>query len=110
MNIVFFEAQAYEQAYLRRTLPKHRLTFVSGPLTAKTAPAASAADAVSVFIYSKVDDAVLKTLPKLKLITTRSTGFDHVDLAACHRRNVTVCNVPYYGENTVAEHAFALLF
>lgn len=109
MNIVFFEAQDYERTYLRRALPTHQLTFVPGPLTISTARRAKTADVVSVFIYSKVDDSVLRALPKLKLITTRSTGFDHIDLAACQKRGITVCTVPFYGENTVAEHAFALL-
>jgi D-lactate dehydrogenase len=38
-----------------------------------------------------------------------STGFDHVDLDACRKKNVVACNVPAYGDNTVAEHAMALL-
>jgi D-lactate dehydrogenase len=45
----------------------------------------------------------------LKLITTRSTGFDHIDLEKCKKQGITVCNVPSYGENTVAEHTFALI-
>tara|TARA_Y100000294_G_C8477870_1_gene305474 strand:- start:135 stop:947 length:813 start_codon:yes stop_codon:yes gene_type:complete len=48
-------------------------------------------------------------MPKLKLIVTRSTGFDHIDMHECKKRGITVCNVPFYGENTVAEHAFALI-
>jgi D-lactate dehydrogenase len=48
-------------------------------------------------------------LPKLRMIATRSTGFDHIDLAACQRRRIVVANVPAYGENTVAEHTFALI-
>jgi D-lactate dehydrogenase len=48
-------------------------------------------------------------LPHLKLIATRSTGFDHIDLDYCKQHNISVCNVPSYGENTVAEHVFALL-
>ena len=48
-------------------------------------------------------------MPNLKCIATRSTGFDHVDLAAAAARGVSVSNVPSYGENTVAEFAFALL-
>jgi D-lactate dehydrogenase len=43
------------------------------------------------------------------LIVTRSTGFDHIDIEECKKRGVTVCNVPSYGENTVAEHTFALI-
>jgi hypothetical protein len=36
-------------------------------------------------------------------------GYDHIAVAEAKARNVTVCNVPNYGENTVAEHSFALL-
>lgn len=64
---------------------------------------------LTVFIYSKVTKEVLDKFPNLKLLTTRSTGFDHIDLNACRDRGVIVCNVPSYGESTVAEHALALL-
>ncbi|OPY78634.1 MAG: D-lactate dehydrogenase [Syntrophus sp. PtaU1.Bin005] len=48
-------------------------------------------------------------MDRLKLITTRSTGFEHIDLEYCEANNIIVCNVPVYGDNTVAEHVFALL-
>ncbi len=66
-------------------------------------------DAFSVFIYSKIDEQIIQAIPNLKLITTRSTGFDHIDLEVCKKQGITVCNVPSYGENTVAEHTFALI-
>jgi D-lactate dehydrogenase len=66
-------------------------------------------DALSVFIYSKIDEQIIQEIPNLKLVTTRSTGFDHIDLDVCKKRGITVCNVPSYGENTVAEHTFALI-
>ena len=56
-----------------------------------------------------INKEILQKLPKLKLITIRSTGFDHIDLKECKKRKIVVCNVPYYGENTVAEHTFALI-
>jgi len=62
-----------------------------------------------VFIKSKVTKEVISKLPKLKFVATMSTGFDHIDLAACRERNIMVSNVPSYGENSVAEHAFALI-
>jgi D-lactate dehydrogenase len=43
------------------------------------------------------------------MIATRSTGYDHIDLAYCRSAGITVCNVPVYGDNTVAEHTFALI-
>jgi D-lactate dehydrogenase len=45
----------------------------------------------------------------VRFIATRSTGFDHIDLAACRARKILVSNVPAYGEHTVAEHTFALI-
>jgi len=64
---------------------------------------------LSPFIYSRVDADVLDRLPDLGLVTTRSTGVDHIDMQECGERGITVCNVPTYGANTVAEHTFALL-
>jgi D-lactate dehydrogenase len=69
----------------------------------------SAAEILSVFIYSQIRAETLQRLPKLRLITTRSTGVDHIDLDACRAQGVAVANVPDYGENTVAEHTFALM-
>jgi D-lactate dehydrogenase len=64
---------------------------------------------LSVFVGSRVDRPLLEACPDLRLVVTRSTGYDHVDLAACAERGVAVANVPTYGENTVAEHTFALI-
>lgn len=61
------------------------------------------------FIRSEVGEAEMSRMPGLKLISTRSTGYDHIDLEAAAGRGVVVANVPNYGENTVAEHAFALI-
>jgi D-lactate dehydrogenase len=67
------------------------------------------AEAVSTFIYSELNADVLARFKNLKLIATRSTGFDHIDLEYCRQNNITVCNVPTYADQTVAEHVFALL-
>lgn len=64
---------------------------------------------LSPFIHSRVDRTAIEKLPDLKLIATRSTGYDHIDTEACREMGITVCNVPRYGANTVAEHTFALL-
>ena len=64
---------------------------------------------ISTFIYSELDRRTLERLPGLKMIATRSTGFEHIDVAYCSERGVTVSNVPSYGEKSVAEHVFALL-
>ncbi|MEX2284505.1 MAG: NAD(P)-dependent oxidoreductase [Gemmatimonadota bacterium] len=52
---------------------------------------------------------VLDACPKLRLISIWGTGTDHVDLAACQARGVTVVTTTGVNANAVAEHALALL-
>ncbi len=66
-------------------------------------------EVISIRINSRVDKDVLDKLPNLKMITTRSTGVDHIDIKECQSRGVEVMNVADYGSNTVAEYAFALI-
>jgi len=67
------------------------------------------AEVISGFVSSNITREIMQRLPKLRLIATRSTGFDHIDLDYAKERNIAVVNVPTYGENTVAEHTFALI-
>ncbi len=109
-RIGVFEADGQpEIERLKGLLQGHELELHPYPLTAEHAADAAACDALIVFIYSKLDAELLSRLPKLRLIATMSTGTDHIDTAECERRGIKVCNVPAYGEHTVAEHTFCLL-
>jgi D-lactate dehydrogenase len=59
--------------------------------------------------FGQVTREVFERLPDLKLIVTRSVGYDHIDLEEAKRRGIPVCNVPDYGAHMIAEHAFGLL-
>lgn len=109
MKIAFFEIQGWEKSFLTKALKGHTIEFCKEELSLENVNKYKNFDAVSVFIYSELDKKVIKHLPNLKLITTRSTGFDHIDLKEAKKRKIAVLNVPYYGENTVAEHTFALI-
>lgn len=109
MRIAFFEIQDWEQDYLEKRLKDHTLRFYNQPLALENTKEVSDFDILSIFIYSKVERQIIQQLLKLKLVTTRSTGFDHIDVKECKNRGIIVCNVPYYGENTVAEHTFGLI-
>src|SRR3989344_9462637 len=109
MKIHYFSGEAWEEAYVRAKLPSEDATFHNGPLASFPDLVDAKAEALCTFIESKIGEAELVRFPALKFIATRSTGFDHIDLAAAKARGITVSNVPFYGENTVAEFTFALL-
>ncbi len=109
MRIAFFEVDDWEEKYLENKLKGYFLKFSKEALNSENAQQIKDFDAVSVFVYSKVDGQTIQEIPGLKLVVTRSAGFDHIDIEACKKRGLTVCNVPSYGENTVAEHTFALI-
>ncbi len=109
MNIVMFETEPWQEAICQRLAPQHQIRCIPAPLSEANADTFADAEVISTFIDSKLDMATLKPLGKLRLIATRSTGHDHIDLDACHAAGVAVCNVPNYGDPTVAEYTFALL-
>ncbi len=112
MKIAFFEIKPWEIEYLKKKFNssnQFELLFYESDLNDDVIQEIKDCDVISIFIYSQVTRQKLDRLPKLRLIATRSTGFDHIDLEECRQRNITVSNVPFYGENTIAEHTFALI-
>lgn len=109
MTIHYFSNEHWEEEYVHNKLPNEQITFHQGSVSAFPELTDASADVLCIFIDSKIGEAELNRFPALKLIATRSTGFDHIDLSVTRARGITVANVPFYGENTVAEFAFALL-
>lgn len=110
LKINFYEVDKGEKKFLNKSLRnRFELSYFDHPLTEENISTAKDADIISVFIYSVLDKKNLAALPKLKFLATRSTGFNHVDLKFASSRKIPVSNVPYYGENTVAEHTFGFI-
>ena len=111
MAIYAFECDDQEREYLRSELADQELFCSPTALTTVSQADEIAADAEIIlpFDHSSFTAEMLDHLPNLKLIATRTTGYDHIDIAAAHAKGIVVCNVPAYGENTVAEYAFGLL-
>lgn len=107
--IHYFGGEPWETDYVRAKLPKEDITFHEGSLGAFPDLVDPNAEVLCIFVEARIGEDELKRFPALKLIATRSTGFDHIDLSAAKARGIVVVNVPSYGENTVAEFAFALL-
>lgn len=110
MKIAFFEVNDFEKEYFKNNIQNHELLFFDKPLQKENIASISDIESLVIFIYSHVTKDILDQLPSLKFISTMSTGFDHIDTVECNKKKIIISNVSTYGEITVAEHAFALLF
>jgi D-lactate dehydrogenase len=105
MKISFTETGSTEEEFFKEELGDHEIEFCGA-----AEDCAPDTEALSIFIDSKIDAGFLARHPNVRLIVTRSTTLEHIHLAACARRGITVCNVgATYGDNTVPEHIFALM-
>lgn len=115
MRVAFFDLEPWQPDYLQAGLQRLGIAdrvqahFFKDHLTPENAAQYANYEGMVIFIWTKVSGAIIDALPNLRLILTMSTGYDHIDVEACRLRGITVCNVPHYGENTVAEHTFALI-
>jgi D-lactate dehydrogenase len=102
--IYFVETEPGEQEFYTHGLAGHDVRFV--PTLDEIG---GDVEALAPFINAKVTGDFLSAHPRLRLIATRSTATDHLDLPACQAHGVAVAHVPFHAETTVAEHTFALL-
>ncbi|HLC91312.1 MAG TPA: NAD(P)-dependent oxidoreductase [Candidatus Nanoarchaeia archaeon] len=109
MKIAFFGVEASEEGLIQRSFPNDDIFFSEKKMTKGSLAKMKNVEVLVVFVDSPVSSDVIRALPKLRGIATMSTGFDHIDIEECKKKGIVVCNVPCYGENTVAEHTFALL-
>ena len=67
-----------------------------------------AKDADAILINKvRITDEILAQLPKLKYIGELATGYNNIDIKAASKRGITVCNIPAYSTDSVAQMTFA---
>ena len=71
---------------------------IPGTLVEATSEGMALVEILMPFIHSTIGRAEMDKMPRLRLIATRSTGYNHVDLAYATERKIAV-----------AEYTFALL-
>jgi len=109
MKIAFFEIPKRQQAFFSQALTGGEIVFYEEKLSLDNVNMVKDADIISGFTNSVINKEIIDSLANLKLVATRSTGFDHIDVAYANTKGIKVSNVPAYGSETVAEFAFALL-
>ncbi|MFH0898879.1 MAG: NAD(P)-dependent oxidoreductase [bacterium] len=111
MKAAFFDLEGWEIPSINQQCKKAGIDVITASTEVfDETGAAQAKDAeiISVFL-SKVDQASIEIFPQLKLISTRATGFDHIDVEYAKKKGIAVINIPAYCEQSVAEYAMALI-
>lgn len=112
MKAIFFEVRADERALIAKYAAQFGIEAVLNEeiLTAENVSQASGYEGISILGQSRLDKAALQELSKLgvRYITTRTIGFDHIDLAAAKELGMKV-NHASYPPNGVAEFTVMLM-
>lgn len=66
------------------------------------------ADGLIIRSRLKIDRSFLATQSRLKAIVTATSGFDHIDLAACRERGIAVMHTPNANAASASELTWAL--
>lgn len=111
MKIAFFGVRSWEREIIEKEIANMDVTGVGifKQELQDDLDLAKNYEVISTSIFSKINSELLDKLPILKLLTTRSTGVDHIDLKECEKRKIKVVNVPVYAAESVAEFTMALL-
>ena len=113
MKMLMFDFRESERNFFNHNdFPDFDITFIKEPLNEMsdlTQEQYDETDIISVFISSNICPEVLNRFKNLRVITTRSTGFNHIDIKYCSQNNIAVFNVEEYGQTSVAQYTFALI-
>jgi glyoxylate/hydroxypyruvate reductase len=67
------------------------------------------ADGLYCVFKNKINKELLDKAPKLKVISTMSVGYDHIDMEECKRRGIRVGHTPGVLTETTADLVLSLL-
>jgi lactate dehydrogenase-like 2-hydroxyacid dehydrogenase len=99
MKVVAYSVKPFEKEFLAKAnKKKHDITLIFNSLSLETAVYAAGKQAIIVFTSDDVSAPVIDKLAQLgiKYITTRSTGFNHIDQQAAAMHGIKLANVPEY--------------
>jgi|GEM_PF-1128817 len=58
---------------------------------------------------ARITDEIMSACKNLKYVGLFATGYNNIDIEAAKRRGITVCNVPGYSTDSVAQQVFAMI-
>jgi len=60
--------------------------------------------------HTIIDELFLSEMKNLKAVVRYGVGYDNIDIEACNRHGIKVANVQGYANQSVSDHAIALMF
>ncbi|MFO7680177.1 MAG: 2-hydroxyacid dehydrogenase [Chloroflexota bacterium] len=113
MKIAIFATKKYDESSFAEANQQfgHRLRFFEPRLTSATASLASGYDGVCVFVNDEIDRDTIRQLAEsgVKIVATRSAGYNQIDLQAAEEYGLTVVRVPVYSPDAVSEFTIGLI-
>ncbi|MBE7712347.1 MAG: hypothetical protein E7Z87_01230 [Cyanobacteria bacterium SIG26] len=114
-RMLFFDYRQSEESFFdRNSFANFDIKFFTESLNEKTLEKLSEEDfektmIISVFIHSIVDENIVSRFKNLRVISTRSTGYDHIDINSCVGKNIAMLNVGSYGNISVAQFTIGVM-
>lgn len=115
IRLLVFDFRESEKDFFRsHELENFDITFFAESLNEQTVKNLSQelldnTPVISVFINSEVTEEVINSFKNLRIISTRSTGIDHINKKAATAKNIAVVNVEGYGARPVAQYTMGLI-
>ena len=114
-KMLFFDfREAEEQFFRENRLDCYDIKFFKESLNELTVCNLTKEDfedtmIISVFSTSRIDDDIVSKFRNLRVISTRSTGHDHIDIGCCLGKNIALINVDSYGTKAVAQYILGII-
>lgn len=96
-NFEYFEIKFFQESLNEETVKKIPKEDLENALI------------ISVFTTSEITEKVIEKFKNLRIVSTRSTGCEHIDFKPCINKNIAIINVEKYGNNSVAQFTFTLI-
>lgn len=115
IKLLVFDFRESEKDFFRsHELENFDITFFTESLNEETVKNLSSelldnTSVISVFIDSEVTANVINSFKNLRIISTRSTGVEHINKRSADAKNIAVVNVEGYGARPVAQYTIGLI-
>jgi len=112
MKIVAFETREDERPTFRKLEQKHQIEIVclSEELSKQNIGLTKGATAISILGHSQLNSELLSLLKEnsVSFVSTRTVGYNHIDLEAANKLGIRVANA-YYDPHGVADYTVMLI-